>query len=753
MFLDPGGHLVSFEKKTVDARYCFYAQPTHHTNDIIILNISEEAIKRLEPFYGRWPWPRSVHGEVVEYLTTDGASAVGFDIIFSEQSLRQEVDATTIHELKVLAKNTDIQEIRNELLRRLDTLRPEISDMQFVSAVKNSGKVFQASVFYASKLDVAENPNLRADRATTKKVKSALSKSVAPVSLEYRQNIFFNATIPFSKLARASRGIGHINVIPDSDGTYRRFNPFLWFRKDDTAYPSLSLAIAAYIKGIPLHTIRMHNNSMIIGDTAIPLLPDGSVMINYQGGKVTNEKDGKCKYESFYQYIPYDYVIASKDLIQAGEQPFLPKGTFKNKIVLVTAFAAGLSDLRATPFSPVTPGVEIHANIIDNILSGRFLHSVEEWKEKLYVFLLALVIGIIASSSRPYIGFAITIVITASIIGLHWKLFDHGWVLPIVNASVVMVSTYLGVLLLKYISEEREKRRIRSAFGHYLAPQILEEVLMSPDKLKLGGERRYMTVLFSDIEGFTSLSEQMAPEEISAILNEYLGQMMKCIKKTGGTLDKFIGDAVMAEWNAPIVQEDHAARACETALFMMEELSTLREKWKKEQKPLLNARIGINSGEMVVGNMGSSEIFDYTVIGTEVNTSARLEPLNKDFGTRIIVSESTRCGAEKYYPGKFVFRLLARVALKGRIIPLNVYELMGWKDTIGEGNLELIEIYCKGLDLFFKAELSDAKKLFQKVVEKHLEDGPSKTYISLCEFYESNPPHSDWEGVYKQTSK
>ncbi|HJW85548.1 MAG TPA: adenylate/guanylate cyclase domain-containing protein, partial [Candidatus Brocadiaceae bacterium] len=738
---------------TIDARYRFYAQTTQHTNDIIILNISEEAIKRFEPFYGRWPWPRSLHGEVVEYLTSDGVAAIGFDIIFSEQSLRQEVDAATIQDLKALAKNSDIREVRDELLYRLEALRPEVSDMLFVSAVKNSGKVFQSSVFYANDNDLAEDPNLRANKAVTKKILSALSKSGLPIPGKRRQNVFFNVTVPFPTLAKASRGVGHINILPDGDGTYRRFVPLLRFKNAAIAYPALSLIIAAEIKGVPLHTIKVQDDSIILGDAVIPLLSDGSVMIHYQGGTVVNDKDGKPRFESFYRYIPYDYVIASKDLIQAGKQPLLSPGTFKDKIVLVTAYAAGISDFRATPFSPVTPGIEIHANIIDNVLSQKFLRQVDGWNEKVYVSLLAIVIGIIAAVSRSSIGFAVTLTFMGATVGLHGKLFGYGWVLPVVNTSVAMVGTYLGVLLLKYIFEEKEKRRIRFAFGHYLAPQVLEAVLRSPDKLKLGGERRYMTVLFSDVEGFTALSEQMQPEEISAILNEYLGQMMHCIKKTGGTLDKFIGDAVMAEWNAPVSQDDHAARACKTALFMMEELEILRAKWKKEQRPPLNARIGINSGDMVVGNMGSREIFDYTVIGTEVNTSARLEPLNKDFGTRIAVSDSTRREAEKYYPDTFLFRFLAKVALKGRNIPLNVYELVGWKDAIGKDHLEAMEIYREGLDLFFKARFSDARKLFQKAIERRPEDSPSETYVSLCAFYETNPPPSDWEGVYVQTSK
>lgn len=690
---------------------------------------------------------------MVEYLTSDGATAIGFDIIFSEQSLRQEVDAAAIQDLKALAKNSDIPEVRDELLGRLEALRPEVSDMQFVSAVKSSGKVFQSSVFYANGNDLAEDPNLRANKAVTRKILSALSKSGLPIPRKRRQNVFFNVTAPFPALAKASRGVGHINILPDSDGTYRRFTPLLRFKNDAIAYPALPLIIAAEIKKVPLHAIKAQDDSVIMGDAVIPLLSDGSAMINYQGGTVVHDKDGKPRFESFYRYIPYDYVIASKDLRQAGKQPLLPLGTFKDKIVLVTAFAAGLSDFRATPFSPVTPGIEMHANILDSILSHKFLRQVDGWNEKGYVSLLAVAIGIIAALCRPSIGFAATLALMCAVTGMHWKLFGYGWVLPMVNASVIMVCTYLGVLLLKYIFEEREKRRIRFAFGHYLAPQVLEAILRSPDKLTLGGERRYMTVLFSDVEGFTSLSEQMQPEAISAILNEYLGQMMQCIIKTGGTLDKFIGDAVMAEWNAPVIQDNHAALACETALLMMEELEVLRAKWKKEQRPPLNARIGINSGDMVVGNMGAKEIFDYTVIGTEVNTAARLEPLNKDFGTRIAVSESTRHEAEKHYPGTFLFRFLAKVALKGRNSSLNVYELVGWKDAIGKDYLEAMEIYHEGLDLFFKARFSDARKLFQKAIERRPEDGPSETYISLCEFYETNPPPSDWEGIFVQTSK
>lgn len=690
---------------------------------------------------------------MAEYLKSDGAIAVGFDIIFPEQSTRQEIDSSIINELKALAKNADIADIRRELLQRLDTISPELGDSSFVSRVKDSGNIFQSSVFYVRGSDLASDSAMRADDSTALRIRSALSNSALSIPLKYSHNIFFNATVPFTELARASRGIGHINFVPDSDGICRRFMPLLWFGDNETAYPSLALIIAAHVKGIPIKEVRVQNSSVILGDAVIPLLADGSARINYQGGVVKKERGGESKYESFYKNIPYDYVVASKDLIEAGKEPALPKGTFKDKIVLITASAAGLTDLRATPFSPVNPGVEIHANVIDNILSKKFLRSIDGRNEKIYILLLAIIVGVITVSTKPHTGFLLGATLVSSVIGLHWKLFSYEWELPLVYPFVAMAGTYLGVLLMRYIYEEREKRHIRSAFGHYLAPGVLEDILRSPDKLKLGGERRYMTVLFSDIEGFASLCEKLTPEEVSGILNEYLGQMMNCIKITGGTLDKFIGDAIMAEWNAPVFQEDHAARACKTALLMMEELRNLKEKWQKENKPPFNIRIGINTGEMVVGNLGSKEIFDYTVVGTEVSTSARLEPLNKDFSTYIAVSESTYREAEKHYPGKFFFRILGRVVLKGTTVPLDVYELVDWKNTISKERLEAVEIYREGLGLFLEARFSDAKRMFQKAIEKYPKDGPSKTYIQLCEFYERTPPASDWKSVYVQTSK
>lgn len=749
---DPGAHLSSLEDKTIDARYRSYAAPTPRTGDILILDISEESIKRLEPVYGRWPWPRSVHADVVDYLKADGAKAIGFDIIFSENSTRQEVDAQTMGELASFARNADIPEVRDQLLRRIGLLNPGNDDNAFVSAVKRAGNVFQSSVFHADSNDVLRDRHLAADDESSEHIASAMSVSAMPRSAHVRSNAYFNATVPFSSLAKASSGVGHINFFPDRDGTGRRHHPFLFFKDNDLAYPSLALAMAMHVMGADAGRARFEGDGLSIGGSALPLLRDGSLLIYYQGGDIMRDASGKEVFSSFYRHIPYDQVLESKDMIEAGRGPVLQPGTFRDKIVLISAFAAGLSDLRPTPFSPVTPGIEIHANAIDNVLSGKFLRRMGRGYEYLYILSVSTVVALICHLAGPYPGLAATTTIGLALTVAGWLSFEKGLLLPVAGPVFSASATYLGMLLLKYVSEYRRRKFIQTAFGRYIAPAVLRDILKSPEKLRLGGERRHMTVLFSDIEGFTTFSDRLPPEEVSALLNEYLTSMAGCVTATAGTLDKFIGDAVMAVWNAPEEQEDHAARACDCAILMLTELRRLREEWGAQGRPLLHIRIGINTGEMIVGNMGSKDIFDYTVIGAEVNAASRLEPLNKEFGTRIIISESTRRHAEPARPGRFAFRRLALVALKGKDARMEVHELVGLRRETDEGALCAFREFETGLDLFEGSRFAEARKHFQKAVELAPGDGPSEKYLRLCDEYEQATPEG-FDGVYVQKSK
>lgn len=642
--------------------------------------------------------------------------------------------------------------MRSELLRRLDSLDPDLSDRSFSEAVKRGGNVFLPAVFYVDSKDLERNPGLAPDEAGKASLKAALGpSSLAPAGTVQE---YFNATVPFPALAAASAGIGHLNLSPDGDGAYRRYPPLVSFEKGAGAYPAMALLIAAYVKGVGPDKIIAGDNNIRIGDTVIPLLSDSSAYVYYQGGIVSKGGLKGASYQSFYRHMPFDHVLASKDLSEAGGEPLYPAGTFKDKIILITASAIGLADLRTTPFSAVTPGIEIHANIIDNILAGRSLKGPSELATALYVIILSSIIAIIAWASHPARGFGAALLLTGAVTLAHWRAFSSGYILPIVLPITASSSTYLGVILLKYIFEQKEKKFLKSAFGHYISPSVLEDVLKSPEKLRLGGERRRMTVLFSDIEGFTTISEGMAPEETSRVLNEYLTAMAECVTGTRGTLDKFIGDAVMAFWNAPGPEDEHAALACEAAI-RMKRLSARPA--VSEGAPgaeiTLNTRIGINTGDMVVGNMGSKEIFDYTVLGSEVNVAARLEPLNKDFSTRVIVSNATRTEAERCMPGRFVFRRLADVVLKGTNRQITVYELYGMREETDQAALEAIVTFEKGFELYGLGRFAEARSLFSRAMEALPDDGPSKSYSSLCAHYEKNPPGDGFTGLYAQKTK
>lgn len=736
--LDPGGQLENFERRTLDARARYHARSTPFTERIVILDISEDSIERLRPLYGRWPWPRSLHGEVAEYLAADGATAIGFDLLFAEPVMRREVDAADWEALAALTGSADLAEVRTELARRIDALQPGLGDREFVASVAQAGNVFQAAAF-------APGESAPPD------VKTALRPTV-PVAAVADATVRGQAILPFAELAQASRGIGHINVLPDADGSYRRFAPLLWWSEREAAHPALGVALAAHVKGVPLASIRREATNLVIGDSVLPLMSDDSAWIHFQGGTLTRQADGALAFRSFYRHIPYEQVLAAKDLLASGQPAPLERGAFRDKIVLVSAQAAGLSDLRATPFSPITPGIELHANIIDSLLAGRYLRAADPALSFFLIYAACLAVALFVAKLRLRLSVPLALATSASFVGAVWVLYGQGWVLPLVKPVVAMTLACGGVLLARTAVAERERRWLRTAFGHYLAPNVLEEVLRAPERLRLGGERRHMTVLFSDVAGFTALSEKLAPEQVGALLNDYLDRMTACVTQTGGTLDKFVGDAVMAEWNAPLAQPDHAARACTTALAMLAEVGR-QDATQPASGVAFDIRIGINTGEMVVGNMGSHQIFDYTVIGNEVNTAARLEPLNKVFGTRIIAAAATRSEAETQRPGHFAFRSLGRVMPMGRATPLDIDELVGARETLEVSTRDCLAIFEEAMEHYLVRRFEKARDLFRKALECRPEDGPSAVFAARCEQCIADPPSAQWDGTLMQTEK
>lgn len=417
--------------------------------------------------------------------------------------------------------------------------------------------------------------------------------------------------------------------------------------------------------------------------------------------------------------------------------------TFENKIVLIGATAPDLHDEQLVPTSNGRPmsGVEIHANIIQTVLTRNFLREVPVASMAGLIALLALFCGFLFERLRPAKGLVAAVILFVAYVVTALTAFEYGWILNLLYPLAVIGLVYVAVLILKYLGEVKERRRLRRVFSQYVSPTVVEEVLALPE-LKLGGTKKNLTVFFSDIRGFTSISEKLTPEKLVHILNEYLTAMTDLVFKHRGVVDKYMGDAIMAFWGAPLPDPEHAYHACLCSLAMLEKL---KEKFD------FNIGIGINTGEMVVGNMGSHERFDYTVMGDNVNLGSRLESLNKEYGSGIIFSQFTLAELKKTNQEKnLVYRFLDRVAVKGKNEPVEIYELLGlstdtrWAD--------LTDKYQKAIEIFQQKNFPEAKRLFGEVLQKYPADGPTLYYINRIEKIISGEI-KDWDGVNRMKTK
>jgi adenylate cyclase len=438
----------------------------------------------------------------------------------------------------------------------------------------------------------------------------------------------------------AAKYFGHVNVLADEDGVVRRLPLFI--EGGGQKLPSISLRLAGFFSGQDLQEISKKTGQWL--------------KINFVGPPGSFE------------------TISFKDVYSQKVAP----EKFKDKIVLVGVTSPDLHDSQITPFSlgQKMPGVEIHANALETILTQKFLFSVSDLNVWIFIFLLSLANSLTFSFIRR-IWLAMSASVALFLIYLIGALifFESGWVFNLVHPSLAFLFSLLAILVYHYFSESKEKNYLRRSFQFYLSPEVVEEIVADPEKLKLGGQKKEMTVLFSDIRGFTTLSEKLEPEKLVAILNEYFTAMTEVILQSGGVLDKFIGDAIMAFWGAPQEAPDHAQRACRTALKMIAKLEELKKEWSKRDLPEINIGVGINSGQMIVGNMGSAKRFDYTVIGDNVNLASRLEGLNKQYGTSIIISQFTYDKVKEKFEGEF----LDKVAVKGKEIPVEIFKLVGEK--------------------------------------------------------------------------
>ncbi len=711
------------ELKTLDLR--IVSRGAEATGgETVIAVVDDESIREI----GRWPWPRTTIAKLVECLKAAGVKTVGFDIVFSEPDHNSSLK--TIDELSSAMK---IQGINGSAIAMLAKKR-EIADTDTLLAksISRAQNVTLGYYFYIggkdkldlSKKDIAQ----RADRISNSRYSIITSSDRNPDDSGIRTA--YAPEVNIKIISDAAQNSGYFNSMPDADGTMR-WSPLV-IKFQDNYYPSLAISLLTQYLDWPMLALNMEKygvESVKLGKITIPTDDRGRLLINYLGPAKT-----------FPHYSIHDIL-----------QGKIPADQLRNKIVLVGVTATAVYDLRVTPFSPVYPGVEIHANIIDNILHQNFLicSSLIRFVDIFAIIFFGLVMGLIITRLRAVGAAFVALIIISVFIALNLLAFYafNIW-LNLVYPVLTMMAIYLGITLYHYIKVEREKKKIRGAFQYYLTASVINEMLKDPTKLKLGGDKKDLSVLFSDIRGFTTISEKLTPEELVRLLNEYLTAMTNIVFKYEGLLDKYMGDAIMAVFGAPLDQPDHARRACLTALEMMDELQKLQKKWEAEGRPILNIGIGINTGDMVVGNMGSEMRFDYTVMGDMVNLGSRLEGINKEYGTNIIISEFTYNIVKEGVS----CRELDLVRVKGKNKPVKIMELMGEKKD--EGNWkDLIVSFEKGLSLYREAKWDEAITSFKQVLAIRADDFASKMYIERCNNLKEQPPPQPWDGVFTMTKK
>jgi adenylate cyclase len=680
----------SFEARTYDHRVTLDVQgaPKLPIDDIVIIDIDG----RSESELGRFAqWPHSYYTKLIKYLSEGGAAIIGLDVIMAKD------------------------------------FRDPKGDMELIQTMAKAGNVVNALYF-----EQEDSINFRYKMMVPPREFDwkRLSQEL-PIELRelYPQNDRIGNE--FYELMNAGHSIGHVNFSGEIDGVVRKINLYSNFL--DNSYPSFAFRIFTALMGVD--QITYDNQGMIKLSSGgepvqeIPVDENGNMLISWAGPFQT------------FRYISF-YDVLSENI---------PKEWFKDRIVLVGTSLPGLFDLRSAPFHPAFPGVEIHANILYTLLTGDFVHKTTALQSFLIYVIAGVIVGLIIIFLSPLWSIIVVLIFSTINIFIAYNFqWEGNYWLPVVNPILTMLVTFSLIYIYKYNTEEKGKRFIKKTFSHFVTKSVVDELLANPEKIKLGGERKNCTVMFSDVAGFTTISEQLTPEALVKLLNDYLTEMTNIVFKYDGMLDKYEGDAIMAVFGAPLAHGNHAVQACAAALMMQTQLVKLRQLWAKQNRPQMMARCGLNTGDMVVGNMGSETRFDYTVMGDAVNLGARLEAANKEYGTLIMIGDNTFKSA-----GDQIFtRELDMLRVMGKNEPVKVYELVGLKEEgITDRKKQVLDIFHEGYKKYQSGDWESAKKYFEQALTIERTDGPSQTYIKRCTQFMTVAPPDDWDGVYTMLKK
>lgn len=693
--------------------------------DVVIVAIDQKS----QDVFGRWPWTRTVIAGVVDRIVKGNPKAVGLDIVFSYPEERP--DFTLARQL--LAKAPPNGPLRAALE---DALNNANADQRLADAIKNAGNVVPGYFFFTDPGEVKYlTMNLEADYRVIKHSRFGAIKY--PMSGR-RDFPMINAVgvKPNIKLITDSAPVtGYFNMVPDADGTLRKITNVIQF--NGKYFPSLSLQVLGlYHGGGPPKIIFSDGGveGFEVGKTFIASDETGASYVNYYGG------EGEFPAVSIADLMGRDY-----------DSPEALEKLFKDKVVLVGATAIGIYDMRVTPFG-IQPGMMVHANYIQSVLDGRELKRANWFLifDAASIMVVGIALTLAMRRLKVFGGLLLALILMVSYILFQRFMFvEKNTLLDVLYPVIAIIMVYGGIAFYKYFVESREKQYVKKAFGHYLSPAVISKIMEDPGKLKLGGETRVLTASFSDIKGFSTISEGLTPDALVELLNEYLTEMTDIVMENQGTLDKYIGDAIVAFYGAPLLYDNHAELACRSALLCQKRLKVLREKWKGEGRPMVEARLGINTGPMLVGNMGSQQRFDYTVIGDEVNLAARLEGINKQYGTYICISENTR----NAIGDAFVVRELDLVRVVGRSTPVRIYEMVDFPADVTDATRQWLHGYGVARALYQARKWEEAIEAFEAAMALNKEDAASWTYIKRCRIFMAAPPDPDWDGVFSHTSK
>jgi adenylate cyclase len=635
------GLLDTAELKLYDWRMRVAADAASVNHDIVLVEIDTTTIRDVAPLWGHWPWPRVALSFVIDYLNRAPAKVIAVDIALPESD---KVDQYDLNGHKVKGSE---------------------SDQLLADSVRAGGNVIMLADAVSEGL-VSGEKDARAAAWRDPGYTRVANAEPRPVVLA-----------PYQALTDASLALGHNYLTLDPDGPARRMSPFI--ENEGRIVPSLGVAAALAAGGFRPGDIDGHGASVRIGDRRVPLVATSvtdlysgkthqqwALPINFRAPAVLH--DGNRPYPSY----SFRKLLQSEEQLQSGAKPLINPAVFKDKIVFLGFTASGLMDVFQTPAAAETmPGIQLHASVADSILANRFIAPSSNRSRLAGVFATAFAVGL-AGALLPLWGAAAA---TAALLG-GWTWFsvhafrDGSWLNLVQPLATGAIALFMGTTY-QYFVEDREKRKMKRLFGRYVSRDVFAQLVAHPELAELGGKRREMTVLFSDIRGFTTVTEKGNPEELVAQLNEYFSRMVEVVFRHKGTVDKFVGDMVMALFGAPLDDAEHAEHAVQAAIDMVRELGELNRGWAARGMAQLDIGVGVNSGDMIAGNIGSSAIMSYTVIGDNVNLGSRLESLNKDYKTRIIISDATRARLTNLYD----LRPLGDVTVKGKSKAVAIYEL------------------------------------------------------------------------------